>query len=114
MVHRSVIKDLLHVKVEVLLVWADCTDELGDVVRVQGTGLSWKATGKICEANMGNALKDTNKIPFSKHSFRTMQHTTSISVMNHVLTLVAPLKWHHHHHLIWPGFIFVLKNPISI
>lgn len=61
MVHRSVVEAVLHLEVEVLLVWADSTDEFGDVVGVQGAGLSRKATGKISEANMGHTLQDTNK-----------------------------------------------------
>lgn len=58
MVHRSVIEAVLHLEVEVLLVGTDRTDELGEVVGVQGAGLSWKATGKICVADMGHTLQD--------------------------------------------------------
>lgn len=80
MVHCSVVEGVLHLEVEVLLVWADCTEELGDVIGVQGAGLSWKATRKICEANMGHALKKyKNKITLAKKTFFTMQRRKVIS-----------------------------------
>lgn len=55
-VHGSIVKLFLHIKVKILLARADCPDQLSDVVGVQSAGLSRQTAGQVCEANMGHSL----------------------------------------------------------
>lgn len=59
MVHSAVVTLLLDLIVEVLSGRADCTDESGQVVGVQGAGLGRQAAGQVSEAYMGHTLKIT-------------------------------------------------------
>lgn len=40
-IHGPVVEHILHIKIKVILVGADCPYQLGDVVGVQSTGLCW-------------------------------------------------------------------------
>lgn len=56
MVHCAIVHTLFDIKGKGFLVWADGSDEFGDVVGVQCAGLSWKTTGKISVADVNNTL----------------------------------------------------------
>lgn len=60
-VHGPVVKHLLDIEVKVVLVGADCSYQLCDVVGVQSAGLCRQTAGQVCVANMGHSLKITNK-----------------------------------------------------
>lgn len=57
-VHGPVVKRILDVQVKVLLVRADGTDQLGDVVGVQCAGLCGQTAGQVAVANVSHALRD--------------------------------------------------------
>lgn len=56
MIHGSVVKLVLDIKVKVLLVGADCPYQLSDVVGVQSAGLGRQTAGQVSVANMGHSL----------------------------------------------------------
>lgn len=57
-VHGPVVKRILDVQIKVLLVRADGTHQLGDVVGVQRAGLCGQTAGQVGVANVSHALRD--------------------------------------------------------
>lgn len=55
-IQGSVVELVFHIKVKVVLVWADCSQQFSDVVGVQRAGLRWQTAGQVCVANMGHSL----------------------------------------------------------
>lgn len=56
MTHRTKVKVIFHFKIKIIFVRADGLQELGDVVGIQGAGLSSHAAGKVCVAYVSYSL----------------------------------------------------------
>lgn len=56
--HCTKVKVIFHFKVKIIFVWADGLQKLGDVVGIQGAGLSGHSAGKVCVAYVSNSLNE--------------------------------------------------------
>lgn len=56
--HRAKVKIIFHFKVKIIFVGADGLQKLGDVVGIQGAGLSGHSAGEVCVAYVSNSLNE--------------------------------------------------------
>lgn len=67
MTHCAKVKVIFHFKIKVIFVRADGLQELGDVVGIEGAGLSGHSAGKVCVAYVSHSLNEekySQKDPF--------------------------------------------------
>ena len=62
MTHCTKVKVVFHFKIKVIFVRADGLQELGDVVVIEGAGLSGHSAGKVCVADVSNSLREQKYI----------------------------------------------------
>lgn len=62
MTHCTKVKVVFHFKIKVIFVRADGLQELGDVVGIEGAGLSGHSAGKVCVADVSNSLREQKYI----------------------------------------------------
>lgn len=74
MTHCTKVKVIFHFKIKIVFVRADGLQELGDVVGIQGAGLSGHSAGKVRVAYVSNPL---NKQKYSQKGLLLNAHILS-------------------------------------